>query len=205
LTGATREIETALKLRPSDEDARQLAAALKAPAPAPAPAKAKTDSDDEGLPLERIKRNYNETEFRQAAFEMEQLQEAHLAELPPEQRSAKLVKDGDQFLNRGLILEAEREYQAALRADSSSALAHAGLAQVREHSQDDQAARDEARQSLNLAPNAAAYLVLAQLDVDDKKLSAAANEVSAALHLDPANAAANTLKQKLEAKGQQVP
>src|SRR6185437_5406217 len=106
---------------------------------------------------------------------------------------------------RGLILEAERQYQAALSADSSSALAHAGLAVVREHSQDDKAAREEAQQSISLAPNAEAYLVLARLDLDDKKLPAAANEVSAALRLDPASASAKNMKQKLEAQGQQVP
>jgi len=200
--GAATEIEAALKLRPSDNDARQVAAAIKKPASIKA---VTANSDDDSLPLERIKRNYNETEFRQAAFEMEQLQAVTLAALPPEQRAAKLVKDGDQFLNRGLILEAEREYQAALSADSSSALAHAGLAQVREHSQDDKAAREEAQRSLSLAPNLTAYLVLARLDLDDKHLSAAAHDISAALRLDPASASAKNMKQKLEAQGQQVP
>ena len=200
--GATSEIDAALKLRSSDADARQVAAALKKPASVKA---VSATSGDDSLPLERIKRNYNETEFRQAAFEMEQLQAVNLAALPPEQRAAKFVKDGDQFLNRGLILEAERQYQAALSADSSSALAHAGLAVVREHSQDDKAARGEAQQSISLAPNAEAYLVLARLDLDDKKLPAAANEVSAALRLDPASASAKNMKQKLEAQGQQVP
>jgi Tfp pilus assembly protein PilF len=128
-----------------------------------------------------------------------------LAALPPEERAAKLVKDGNQFLSRGLILEAEREYQAALHADPSSALAHAGLAQVREHSQDTKAAREEAQQSLKLAPNVAAYLVLARLDMDDHQLSAAAGEIRAALQLDPANAAARNLKQALDKRGQQKP
>ena len=202
-TGAASEIDAALKLRSSDNDARQIAAALKKPASVKA-VSANSGGDD-SLPLERIKRNYNETEFRQAAFEMEQLQAVTLAALPPEQRAAKLVKDGDQFLNRGLILEAERQYQAALSADSSSALAHAGLAVVREHSQDDKAAREEAQRSLSLAPNITAYLVLARLDMDAKQLPAAAHDISAALHLDPASATAKNIKQKLEAQGQQVP
>jgi tetratricopeptide (TPR) repeat protein len=205
MPGAIREIDTALKLRPQDTDAQAFAAALKAPAP-PAPASASTSANaNSGLPLERIKRSYNETEFRQLAFEMEQLQAVRLAALPANQRAAKLIADGDQFLARGLILEAERQYQAALQADPSSALAHAGLAQVREHSQDVKAARAEAQRSLGVRPNVPAYLVLARTDLKSNQLSAAAGDVSAALRLEPANPNAQGIKQALEARGQQVP
>jgi len=203
--GAIREIDAALRLRPQDTEAQAFAASLKNPAPTPqADGKDKAAPDDT-LPLERIKRSYNETEFRQAAYEIEQVQEMRLAALPPQQRAAKLVADGDQYLSRGLILEAEREYQAALQADPSSALAHAGLAQVREHSLDLKAARAEAQQSLTLAPNVPAYLVLARMDMQSNQLSAAAAAVSAALHLEPANATAQGMKLAVEAKGQQVP
>jgi tetratricopeptide (TPR) repeat protein len=203
--GAIREIDAELKLRPQDAEAQTFATALKDPASVPVnPDKGKAIPDDT-LPLERIKRSYNETAFRQAAFEMEQIQAVRLAALPPKQRAVKLVSDGDQFLNRGLILEAEREYQAAVQADPSSALAHAGLAQVRERSEDLKAARNEAQQSLSLAPNVAAYLVLAKLDLESNQLSAAANEVSAALRIEPANANAQGMKQAVEARGQQVP
>jgi Tfp pilus assembly protein PilF len=133
------------------------------------------------------------------------MQEARLAELPANERATKLVSDGDQFLHRGLILEAEREYQAALAADANSAPAHAGLAEVREHSQDLKAARTEAQQSIQLAPNVPAYLVLARLDLRANQLSAAAQEVAAALKMEPSNAAAQSMEQALEAKGQQAP
>lgn len=205
VAGAIREIGAALKLRPQDGDAQAFADALKEPAAVG------TGSDDQkadagdSLPLERIKRSYNETEFRQAAFEMEQIQAVRLAALPAGERAAELVKDGDQFLNRGLILEAEREYQAALVADPSSPLAHAGVAQVREHSADLKAARAEAQHSLSLAPNVPAYLVLAKMDLESNQLSAAASEVSAALRIEPANASAQGIKRAVEAKGQQVP
>jgi tetratricopeptide (TPR) repeat protein len=108
-------------------------------------------------------------------------------------------------MNRGLILEAEREYQAALQADPSSALAHAGLAQVREHSADIKAAQAEAQQSLSITPNVPAYLVLARVNLASNQLSAAATDVSAALRLEPANANAKGIKQAVEARGQQVP
>lgn len=205
IAGATREIEAALKLRPQDSDAQAFAAALKNPTPVSTDPGASAASANNNLPIERIKRGYNETEFRQAAFEMEQLQEARLARLPANERAARLVADGDQFLHRGLILEAEREYQAALAAAPGSAPAHAGLAEVREHSQDFKAARAEAQESLNLRPNVPAYLVLARLDLKSNQLSAAATEVGDALRLDPANTNAQGMKQAVEARGQQIP
>ena len=212
IPGAISELQTDLRLHPQDTEAQSFLGSLEKPAPASTPAPAPTPSTpaqateaEESLPLERIKRTYDETEFRQAAFEMEQLQEARLAVLPPAQRAERLVASGDQFLLRGLILEAEREYQDALKANPASALAHAGLAEVRERSFDLRAARSEAQQSLQLAPNVPAYLVLARLDLQSNQLSAAANEVNAALRLDPHNAGALGMKQAVEAKGQQAP
>jgi len=212
IPGAISELQTDLKLHPQDTEAQSFLGSLEKPAPASTPPPAPTPSTpaqateaEESLPLERIKRTYDETEFRQAAFEMEQLQEARLAVLPPAQRAERLVASGDQFLLRGLILEAEREYQDALKANPASALAHAGLAEVRERSFDLRAARSEAQQSLQLAPNVPAYLVLARLDLQSNQLSAAANEVNAALRLDPHNAGALGMKQAVEAKGQQAP
>jgi tetratricopeptide (TPR) repeat protein len=208
IPGAIRELQTDLKFHPQDSEAQSFLALLQKPAPKTVPAAATAQTGtaaEESLPLERIKRSYNETEFRQAAFEMEQIQEARLTILPPAERAQKLVASGDQFLHRGLILEAEREYQAALQANPTSALAHAGLAQVRERSFDLKAARAEAQQSLRLAPNVPAYLVLARLDLESSQLAAAANEVSEALHLDPRDTGALGMKQALIAKGQQIP
>ena len=205
IPGAIREIDQALKIHPQESEAQGFANALKNPASIkvnPDPGKA---IPDDTLPLERIKRSYNETGFRQAAFELEQLEWMRLASLPPDQRAAALVKEGDQFLNRGLILEAERQFQSALQASPTSALAHAGLAEVREHSGDDDAARQEAQKSLSLTPNVPAHLVLARIDLQSNQLAPAATEVSQALKLDPANANARGMKQALESRGQQVP
>jgi len=203
--GALREIDQALKLRPQDSEAQSYTNRLQNPAsvkPNPDPGKAISDTDH---PLERIKRSYNEAGFHQAAFEMEEMQQTRLASMNPTARSTALVKEGDQFFNRGLILEAEREYQTALSANSSSALAHAGLANVRERSGDIEAARQEAQKSLQLEPNVPANLVLARLNLQSNQLKTAADEVSAALKVDPANPNARGMKQALEARGQQVP
>jgi tetratricopeptide (TPR) repeat protein len=203
--GAIREIDQALKLHPQDTEAQSFATVLKDPSSVkvnPDPRKA---IPDDSLPLERIKRSYSETGFRQAAYELEELQATRTATLAPAAQAAALVKEGDQFLNRGLILEAEREYQFALKASSASAEAHAGLAQVREHSGNSQAARTEAQQSLSLAPNVPAHLVLARLDLSGNQLASAAGEVSQALRIDPNNANARGMKQAIESRGQQVP
>jgi tetratricopeptide (TPR) repeat protein len=219
LAGAVREIDQAVKLRPHDTEAASLAATLHSQQQDPAAAtkinaslsttqnSAQTGAQNNaGIgPLERIKRIYNEASFHQAAFEMEQVQTMRLSALPPAERSATLTKEGTQFFNRGLILEAEREFQAALAADPSSSAAHAGLAQVRERSSDPEAARQEAQKSLQLQPNVTAHLVLARMDLQANQLSAAAGEVSQALRIEPANANAHGMKQALEQRGQQVP
>ena len=203
--GALKELEECVKLRPGDTEAQSFETQLKDPAPpAPNPDSGHAIADTQG-PLERIKRGYSEAGFRQAAFELEQVQEMRLASMPPAQRAAALVKDGDQFFQRGLVLEAEREYRDALAADSSSALAHAGLAAVRERDGDPDAARQEAQASIQLQPNVPAYLVLARLDLQASQLSAAASDVSDALKVDPGNANARGMKLALERRGQETP
>jgi tetratricopeptide (TPR) repeat protein len=205
IQGAIREIDQELKLRPGDTEAQAFAKTLKDPSSVKVnPDKGKAIPDDT-LPLERIKRSYNETGFRQVAFEMEQMESMRLASLPATERAAALVKQGDQFMSGGLTLEAERQFQGALQANPSSALAHAGLAEVREHNGEIDAARQQAQKSLTLSPNVPAHLVLARLDLASNQLGTAATEVSQALKLEPANANARGMKQALESRGQQVP
>jgi tetratricopeptide (TPR) repeat protein len=215
IAGAVREIDQAVKLRPRDTEAASLAATIHSEQQNPsAAAKVNaslntTQNNAQGNasngPLERSKRTYNEASFHQAAFEMEEIQTMRLSALPPTERAAALTKEGTQFLNRGLILEAEREFQAALAADPSSAAAHAGLAQVRERSNDLDAARQESQKSLMLQPNVTAHLVLARMDLQANQLSSAAGEVSQALQLEPSNANALGMKQALAQRGQQLP
>jgi Tfp pilus assembly protein PilF/TolB-like protein len=200
LAGAMKEADLAMKLRPQDADIASFANTLHTEQQ-----NATNAAQTPELPLERIKRSYNEASFRQAAFEMEQMQNLRLAALPSQERSAALVKDGRQFLNRGLLLEAEREFQAAIQADPSSASAYAGLAEVRERTNDPDAARQEAQKSLQLQPNVEAHLILARMDEQAHQLATAANEISAALKIEPNNPNARVMKMALEQKGQQVP
>ncbi|MFZ0633576.1 MAG: tetratricopeptide repeat protein [Acidobacteriaceae bacterium] len=196
---ALKEIQETLQLRPGDTEAQGLEQQLEDPGAQANPDPAHAIADTQG-PLTRIKRGFSEAGFRQAAFELEQVQQMRLAVLPAPERAAALVKDGDSFFQRGLVLEAEREYREALKADAHSALAHAGLAAVRERDGDASAARQEAQASIGLEPNVPAYLVLARLDLESNQVAAAAGDVDAALKVDPGSADAKGMQLAVEKK-----
>ncbi len=198
---ASKEVATALTLKPGDNEASELQRQLKAAAPgSKLPV---TDAQGFG-PVERILRNYSETSYRQASFQLSQLRAARMAGQPPAQQATEYSTLGRESLNQGLLPQAESEFQSALNADPKSAAAHAGLAEIRERSNDPKAARDEAIASLRLQPNAPALLVLARLDLTQNALGVAADEVSQALQLDPQNGTAQTLKRTLQTRGQTV-
>jgi Tfp pilus assembly protein PilF len=153
--------------------------------------------DSPSLPLERIKRSYNDASFRQAASEMEEMEAQHLASLPPAKQAAALTKSGKAYLGRGLMLEAEREFQLALAANPNDADAHAGLAEVRRRNGDNPQARAEAETSIQLRPSAEAWLTLARLDRTEHHLPAAREDVTHALQVEPTNSDARGLQQAL--------
>jgi tetratricopeptide (TPR) repeat protein len=215
VAGALRAIGQTIKLRPTDTEAQTFQGTLRVEPPhssavsAPASNRVNAAFDPaaaaESAPLERIKRTFNEASFRQAALEMEQMDEQRLATLPPQKHAAAQTEAGMRFFNQGLILEAEREFQAALETESDNADAHAGLALVREHEGDIKEARLQAAESLKTQPNVTAYLILARLDLQANQKPAAAADASSALKLEPQNAAARAIKQQIESKGQPVP
>jgi tetratricopeptide (TPR) repeat protein/TolB-like protein len=217
---AQTEVEQTLRLRPNDPEAPELKALIsfgRPPAPivlpasrpastgsttAPKPASASGSTFE---PLERIRRAYSEASFRQAAFQLDQMRAARMATLPPAQQVTQYVQLGRDYLSQGLVPEAEQEFQSALAISSSSADARAGLAQVRELSGDTTAARAEAQASIQLSPNATAYLVLARLELHDNQTAASASDVGKALKLEPNNTAALGMRQALAARGQNLP
>lgn len=199
--GATREVDAALKLKPTDREALELQTQLKSATPGTRP---DTSADGGFTPVERIRRTYSETGFRQVAFQLDQVRAARMAMLSPEKRVAEYTALGRQYLTEGLLPEAETQFQAALEAVPNSADAHAGMAQLREASGDAAKARDEAKTSLSLKPNVAALLVLARLDMTAKQLASSADDVSRALQIEPTNARAIALKLVLQERGQTV-
>jgi tetratricopeptide (TPR) repeat protein len=194
---ALAELAQCLHLRSSDSEAQGLLTAWKEPAAgsnASLPAQTKPD------PLERISRTFDATAFQQAAQMMDQMTASRLAQLPPRQQAQKLAAQARDYLDRGLLLEAERIDLAALAVDGQVAEAHAGLAEVRERTGDAEAARKEARTSLELLPSVDAYLVMGRLDLAARHMDQAGYEAGEALKLDPASKPALELKQQIEAK-----
>jgi tetratricopeptide (TPR) repeat protein len=151
------------------------------------------------LPLERIKRNYDESSFRQLAMEIENATEIRLQKTDPVGRATFRVDRGRELLDQGLIGEAEKQFREAVILDPTNGAAHAGLARVLESNQDSAGARNEARASLRLGASAEAYLVLARLDLAENNTVAAQQNVQQALVLDPANAAAIALQHDIAA------
>jgi tetratricopeptide (TPR) repeat protein len=205
--GAQREVDLALKLRPGDAEAAELKASISAGQHITSSTKPPTNaaSSPDFAPLERIRRTYSEASFRQAAFQLDQMRATRLAMLPRAEQAAQYTQLGHDYLAQGLIPEAEQEFQAAIAADASSAVAHAGLAQVRERSGSTADARAEAQASLILHPNVPAYLVLARLDLQTNNLASSAINVSKALQLEPKDTAAQGMRQALQARGQSLP
>jgi tetratricopeptide (TPR) repeat protein len=152
--GALNEMAQCLKLRSNDSEAQSLEDAWKRPAGLAGNAD----------PLERIVRTFDAPAFRQAAAMMDTVNAGRLAALRPRDRAQALCVRAKSYLDRGLLLEAERLYQDAAGADGTSAEAHAGLAEVRERSGDAEAARREAQTALELNPaNQTAQNVLKEI------------------------------------------
>ena len=185
--GAMRELHESLALH-QDSDAKSFLDAISAG----------TASKDH-IPQERIKRNYDESSFRQLAIEIENNTEAKLRTSDPVTHAAFHSQHGKQLLDQGLVSEAEREFREAVILDPMNADAHAGLAHVLESSQDGKGARNEARVSIRLKPTVEAYLVLARLDLAENNPVAAQQDVDHALIIDPANALATSLKNDIAA------
>jgi tetratricopeptide (TPR) repeat protein len=196
---AYRQLRELLTVRPGDEEAKALLDALNRPAVIADTATAAAKSAELKLPLERIKRNYDEASFRQIAFELEALGEMKLAGKPPREHAAFHVERGREMLNQGFAGEAQKQFQEAIVLDPTSAAAHLGMARVLSDEKPAEA-RAEVRSTLALQPSAEAYLVLAQLDLRDNNAEAAREDVEHALQLEPANAAALALKRDIAAR-----
>jgi tetratricopeptide (TPR) repeat protein len=187
--GAQNELTQCLKLRPNDSEAVALEEAWKGAA-------AGANAD----PLERIERGFNATAFKQAAAMLDEMNAGRLAALAPRQRAEALCAQAKGYLDRGLLLEAERLYQDAMAADAENVPAHAGLAEVRERSGDADAARKEAHEALDLGPSADAYVVLAQVDFAAGSLTDANTEAENAIKLDAGNRRAQEILREIAAK-----
>ena len=201
---ALAELGQCLKLHPNDSEAQDLQKEWKRPASAANAAPGGVDQaggpETNADPLERIVRTFDAAAFRQAAVMMDQMDRSRLDALSPHERAVKLASQAKDFLDRGLLLEAERLYQYSVVADGSLAQAHTGLAEVRERTGDPSAARAEAQAALELKPSSDAYLVLGRLDLAAGHLDEAQKDVGQAIQLDPASKGAQDLKRQIALK-----
>ncbi|HZQ92128.1 MAG TPA: tetratricopeptide repeat protein [Terriglobales bacterium] len=191
--GASRQLREALARRPGDSEAKAFLdslSSIRGPEPAAAGSR---------VPLERIKRNYDEVSFRQMALEMQNAAEARMARTDPATHAAFHVERGRQFLADGFLLEAEQQFREAVMLNPANAAAHLGWAAALEKS-DAARSRSEALAAVRLQPSAEAYLILARLDLRDNRTDEAAANVARALELEPANAAALTLQRAVAAR-----
>lgn len=198
---AIRQLKETLRLHPSDIEAKSLLDNLSAqPIPAGASALRQPVSASSKIPLQRVKRNYDETSYRQLAMEIDRAASMRLSKADPKDHAAYHVERARQFFAQGFITEATSAYQEAIVLDPTNASAHAGLAQVYEADGKEKEAAAEASAALQMEPSVTAFLVLARQNLKENKLSAASQNVEQALALDPRNRDAQELKQTLTEK-----
>ncbi len=198
--GAAKQAREALALRPYDGESKTVLELANSPAAAPTPAARGGRAQAPKVPLERIKRNYDEASFRQLSQEIENVAELRMAKQTPRIHADYHIERGRELLGRGFVSEADHEFREAIALDQNNGAAHAGLATVLEATGDAAGAEKEAKASLRMQPSAEAYLVLARLDLRDNNPQAAAEQVARALALEPDNASAEALQRTIQGK-----
>jgi tetratricopeptide (TPR) repeat protein/TolB-like protein len=197
LAGASRHLRETLALNPGDADAKSLQETISADASAKTEQRPVTAGK---APLERLRRNYDESSFRQLALLIDATAEQRLAKADAHTHAKYHAERGHELLAQGFVSEAEKEFREATTLDASDAAAHSGLARVLELNGDARGARSEAEAALRLQQSAEALLVLVRLDLRDNRDEQAAENVNQALRLEPANAQAQALKRTVAAK-----
>lgn len=194
---AVRHLREAVNLHPSDAEAKAFLDAIVPQVNSgmqPSASKSTTHA-----PLERIKRNYDESSFRQIVLQMEAAGEQGLAKDPRAHARFHVTRARELF-TQGFVIEAEREFREAVALDPSNLDAHTGLAQTLESKQDLVGARSEAEAALRIRASVEPLLVLALVNMSENNADAAAESVARALQLDPANPSALALKRTIAAK-----
>ena len=193
---ATAELTQTLQLRPSDTEAKSFLDSFGS-----GNASVRSGSIGAGkLPVQRIKRNYDETSYRQLTLEIERVAETKLSTEGPQQHAQFHVDRGQQLLSQGFNTDAASAFREAIALDPTNPAAHAGLAEAYAASGKDKEAVAEANAAVRLQPSAGPYLLLARENLKENKLSAASEEVDRALQLDPHNQDAVILKHTIKEK-----
>ncbi len=209
MAGASRQLRETLSLRPGDAEAKSLLDSMASPgmarvaeANAPGAARVSEAAPHAKIPLERIKRNYDESSFQQLALEIQNAAEQRLSQADPRTHAQFHVSRGREFLAEGFKAEAERDFREAIQLDPASSAAHLGLARAIEDI-NDSGARAEAQTALRLEPiSTEAMVVLARLDLKANQPQLAEELLERALALEPNNGPALALKRTMAEKKQ---
>jgi Flp pilus assembly protein TadD/TolB-like protein len=199
---AIKELRDSVQRHPTDVEAKQLLDTIIAGASAGlsrGQAQSAATLNSKGF-VPRIKKNYDETSYRQLALELQNVLEQSASKGDPKRHAALLVEQGQQLLATGMTSDAEHDFREAVVQDPTNAEAHLGLAKIAETKNDDATARAEANAALQLQQSSGAYLVLARSEAKANNLTVAIQRVDQALWLEPNNAEALTLKHDLKAR-----
>jgi tetratricopeptide (TPR) repeat protein len=209
IVGAQRQLRETLSRRPADSEARQfqesIAASLASASPANlGTASAPTHPAAVSVPLTRIKRNYDESSYRQLAVELQNAFDASIGKAKPSERSALRLERARQFLATGAASEAESQFRESLGQEPGNPAAHAGLAHALLLENKFPEARREAAAALALQANAEAFLVLARADLHDQNRAGAQRNLQSALALEPDGEDAKAVEQEIQNQGTEV-
>ena len=125
---STREVRKVLASNPEDADAKALLESLVAASDPKFAASAPPPK----LPLERIKRGYNEESFRQIAAQIQAADEQRLASSDPRTHARFHVTRGRELLAQGFAAEAVKDFREAVALDPANADAQAGITAAQE-------------------------------------------------------------------------
>ncbi|PSH04509.1 MAG: hypothetical protein CXZ00_06725 [Acidobacteria bacterium] len=191
LAGAQRQLRDTLSRRPNDNEARQFQESIAASASNPVhPAVS--------VPFPRIKRNYDESSYRQLAVEMQNAIEQSIGKAKPADRAALHVEKARAFLAGGAAGEAESQFREALNHEPANAMALAGYAHALLNQKKYSEAGFEARSAIRVKPSAEAYLVLARVDLHNDDIDGAAQNLNKALALEPESEEAKSVQQEIQ-------
>lgn len=199
-TNAVRILRDSVQRHPTDVEAKQLLDSIVSGASLGLGRGKSQAAQAASNFVPRIKKNYDETSYRQLALELQNVIEQSASKSDPKRHAALLVEQGQQLFGTGMTADAEKDFREAVMQDPTNAEAHAGLAKVAESRGDDAAARSEAGAALQLQPSAEAYLVLARAEAKANNLTKAIQRVDQALWLEPNNADALALKHDLQSR-----
>ena len=150
------------------------------------------------LHLERVRAEMDTTALRLEIVSAGDSANAAAATAGASDTPAAHIRRGRQELSAGRVDAAEKEFRAALAADTGSASAHNGLAEVyRRRGKLDDSAK-ELQASLEIRDSAVVRTTLARVYLEQKKLDLARTEVERALKLAPKYSDAKELLDHLQ-------